>query len=287
MLQADAIVLADAGNFDVGLPSITTSLRGVVIVQVEVKALKADVHSGMWGGPVPDAAMALAKILARLTDDEGRIALPGLYEKVRPLTAEERKSVDALPITDELFRKQAGLLDGVRLLGGRHPYESNWRFPSLSVNAIAASSRKEARNILVEGAWARVGIRLVPDLDPKEVLRSLTEALLRDPPFGVHVTVHPEGAAGPWSTSTEAPAFRALWTALREGYGKEPVAIGCGGSIPFAEHFTAALGGVPALLVGVEDPYSNAHGEDESLHLGDFAKAVQSQIRFYAELAKG
>ncbi len=286
MLQADAIVLTDTCNFDTGLPSITTALRGLVSVQVEVRGLKQPVHSGMWGGPVPDAAMALAKILARLSYDDGSIAIPGIYDQVRALTPDEKASIAALPVDEALFRKQAGILDGAQLLGGRHPYETNWRMPSLAINAIQASSRADARNIVVDSAWARVGIRLVADMDPKVAEEKLIRALTENPPFGVQVEVKSEGAVGSWYTSTEAPAFKAAWTALREGYGREPVAIGCGGSIPFVEPFARELGGAPALLIGVEDPYSNAHSEDESLSLGDFFKATQSAIRFYAELVK-
>ena len=165
MLQADAIVLTDTGNFETGLPSITTALRGIVVVNVEVKALKQPVHSGMWGGPVPDAAMALSKILSRLVNDDGSIAIPGIYDKVKPLSDSERKSIKALPSDEKLFRKQAGMLEGVDLLGGRHPWEMNWRQPSIAVNAIQASSRKDARNIIVDSAWARIGIRTVPDMD--------------------------------------------------------------------------------------------------------------------------
>jgi acetylornithine deacetylase/succinyl-diaminopimelate desuccinylase-like protein len=240
----------------------------------------------MWGGPVPDPAMALAKILARLVKDDGSINLPGIYDKVRPLTAEEKKSLAALPSSDELFRKQAGMLPGTQLLGGRPPWEMNWRQPSLAVNAVQASSRKDARNIIVESAWARVGVRTVPDMDVKEVGQKLIAALERDPPWGVTVEITPEGEGGWWYTKGDAPAFRAARKALRDGYGKEPVSIGCGGSIPFVEPFSRELGGVPALLIGVEDPYTNAHSENESLHLGDFNRATQSAIRFYAELVR-
>ena len=284
LVQADAIVLTDTGNFETGLPSITTALRGIVVVQVEVRALKQSVHSGMWGGPVPDPALALCRMLGAMVNPDGSIAIAGMADQVKPLTEAERADIRALPCDDEHFRKQAGLLDGVELLGGRHPWEQNWRQPSISVNAIQASSRKDARNIINESAWARVSVRIVPDMDTGETLRLLTEHLKSSAPWGVTVEVTPEGAAGWWYTDPSHPAFAAARRALEKGYGEKAVCIGCGGSIPFVQPFATELGGVPALLIGVEDPYTNAHSENESVHLGDLARATRSAIHLYEEL---
>jgi len=285
LLKADALVIADVANFQTGLPSITTSLRGVVIADVEVRALRQAVHSGLWGGPIPDPTMALCRMLASLTKPDGTIAIAGIYDRVRPLSEAEQRSVAALPSGADDFRREAGMLPGVALLGGeRSPYEQTWRQPALSINAIQASSREDARSIVCDSAWARVGIRIVPDMDVRETREALVAHLQKAAPWGVEVKIKAEGGVPWWYADPSGPLFQAGSKALEKGYGKPAVFTGCGGSIGFVEPFCRALGGIPALLVGVEDPRSNAHSENESLDIADFFAAVRSEIHLFEEL---
>ena len=286
-LAADVIVLTDTANLSAGVPSITYALRGIVVVDVEVRAVERPLHSGIWGGPVPDAPLALCKILGSLLDAQGRIDIPGIYDKVRPLGAKERARLAALPFDAGGFRRDAGILEGVSDAGERGfgTYELLWHRPSLDVNALEAAPLAGASNQIVPTARARVGIRIVPDMDPHEVARMLVARLETDPPWGVQVRAETMAAAGHWLTDPEGPAFDAARRALEAGFGSPVAFIGCGGSIPFVEPFARVLGGVPALLVGLEDPACNAHSEDESLLVSDFVKALRSAVHLYFELS--
>jgi acetylornithine deacetylase/succinyl-diaminopimelate desuccinylase-like protein len=285
-LAADCIVLTDTANLDTGVPSITFALRGLVAVNVEVAALDHPLHSGMWGGPVPDPVMALCRIIARLEGPNGEINIPGIYDRVRD-DAAARERLTALPFDAEQFKRDAGMLPGVQFSGepDRHPYEKLWTRPSLTLTALEARPLAGAVNQLIESARARVTLRIVPDMDPQATQDALVAALKADPPHGVRVDVTPSGAAGAWATRPEGPAFDAAARALERGFGQKTAFIGCGGSIPFVQPFADVLGGVPALLLGLEDPICNAHGENESLHLGDFKKACDAAAYLYAELA--
>ncbi len=287
-LDADVIVLSDTANLDAGIPSLTTSLRGLVTVDVRVRALDHPLHSGMWGGPVADAASALVRLLARLVDDRGVIQIPGLYDDVRELSADERARLARLPFDETRFRAQAGLLTRGELAGEPEftPWERLWFRPSLAFTALEGVPLAGAANRLMDEASARVGLRLAPSQDAERASRLLLEFLRRDPPNGVVVELELDSAAGGWETTPVGSAFDAAQTALEAGYGCDLARIGCGGSIPFVGPFAEVLGGVPALLLGLEDPICNAHGENESLNLDDFRKAARSALRLYFALAE-
>jgi acetylornithine deacetylase/succinyl-diaminopimelate desuccinylase-like protein len=281
-LAADCLVLTDTCNLETGIPSLTVSLRGLLMADVEVTALDGPLHSGIWGGPVPDPVQALAKLLARLSDDRGRLAVPGIAADPVPDAA-----YAGLPFDAGRYRAQGGLADGVDLLtqGAAETYRSNWDAPAVAVSAVEAGSFATASNQILPRARARLGVRLAPDQEPEACMKALVRFLTADPPFGCRVTVTPKGTGGGWRTRPEGPYFAAAGRALKAGYGTDAVHIGCGGSIPFVEPFARTMGDVPALLLGVEDPACRAHGEDESLSLADFHKACRAAVHLYAEVA--
>lgn len=283
-LQADVMVLTDTGNFDTGIPSITTALRGLVSVDVTVRSADHPLHSGMWGGPLVDPVQALAKMIASVTDKTGKMLIPGIYSKVRKLSQAEEKSLKSLKYSERDFRKQSGVLKKTKILD-KEFLRSMWYKPQFSVNAIQASSRKDCANIINEAAWCHMGIRLVENMDPQDALKKLKAHLLKNAPWGVTVEFANESANPAWSTAPDSAVFQTAAGALKKGFGKAAVFIGTGGSIPFVGPFSQALGGAPALLIGVEDPYTNAHSENESMPLDDFHKSVASAIHLYADLA--
>lgn len=285
-IHSDVIVVCDSENIDVGLPSITYALRGIVGALVEVQSAKLPVHSGMAGGALADAALALNVLLARFYWDNSKLPIPRFYDKVRPMTPSERRALRNLPGDEEKWRRDFGILPGVRFATekGCHPYEQTWRKPAITVIAQEASSIKGASNQVLPRAQAFVSCRIVPDQDPEEVYEQLEKFLTKDPPWGVKVNVKPVGTVKWWMTDPNGPAFEAALQAMRAGFKKEPVAIGCGGTIGFVGPLADLFGGAPALLFGIEDPKSNAHAPNESLHEGDFRKLMASLAHLYENL---
>lgn len=287
-LVADVIVLSGTANLQTGLPSLTTSLRGLVGVDLTVRVLRQPIHSGMWGGAVADAAIALTRLLARLIDDDGVLTLPGVFDDVPALDAVQRARLAALPFDEQSFRADAGLLERGELAGERERsvYERLWWRPSLAVTALEGMLPGKAASQLTDVARAWVDVRLAPGQDPARVSELLVSRLQEKPPWGAQVTTEVRVAVPGWRIEPVGPAYDAARRALARGFGCEPVEIGCGGTIPFVGPFSEVMGGVPALLLGLEDPACHAHGENESLHLGDFRKAARAAVHLLAELGK-
>ncbi len=274
-LAADVIVLADSDNFEIGLPSLTTSLRGIVSVTVELRALTHGVHSGGYGGAAPDALTALCRLLASLHDDEGNVAIDGLVTDKAP----------DLDYPEPRFRAEAAMLDGVGLVGEGSIAERIWTKPSASVLAIDATAVADASNTLVPVARAKVSIRLAPGDEARQAQAALTRHLEQHVPWGLHVTVTPSDLGQPYAIDSQGPAFDAARSAYGRAYGKPMIDIGAGGSIPFVAEFAEAFPDASILIVSAgADPDCRAHGPDESLHLGDFENACLAETVLLAEL---
>lgn len=281
-LEADCVIIADSTNLDTGLPCITVSLRGLVALEVELRGLERPLHSGLWGGPAPDVAQTLCRMLGGLVDSEGRIAIPGIEDGIEPPSESERAGWRSIPYDRGAWARQAGVDPRLAPRDAEELCERLWRRPALSVNGVQAGTRGQVGNVLMDSAWGRIGVRIVPGMDARRVAELLESHLRAATPEGMTLSVKVESLAPSWNTSTEHPLFAASRDALAIGYGTSPVAAGCGASIPFVEAITSRLGGAPALLVGVEDPWCNAHSENESVHLGDLLKAIRSQAAFFA-----
>jgi acetylornithine deacetylase/succinyl-diaminopimelate desuccinylase-like protein len=276
-LRSDVIVIADSGNWDIGRPALTTSLRGLVSLFAEVKVLKSAVHSGMFGGPVPDALMTLARLLATLHDDNGEVAVDGLVGR-------EGASVD---YPEDRFRHEGGVLDGVRLIGTGTITDRIWTKPSISVLGIDAPRTFEAANALQPAAKAKIGVRLAPGDDPKSAYAAVRAHLEKFVPWGAQLEVTLESDGLPCVIDATGPAYEAARAAFAAAWdGTAPVDMGVGGSIPFIATFQELFPEAAILVTGVEDPYSAAHGPDESLHLGEFERVCLAEALLLKNVAE-
>ncbi len=290
MMQADFIVLSDTANFDTGIPALTYQLRGIVQVDVEVQGLERPVHSGMWGGPVPDPVQILCRMIAGLTDKKGALDIPGLYAMIAKPGARQLKRIRTLAFNEAKFKRDAGMMKGMTLAGekGYSVYEKLWTRPSLTVIAFEARQFQGSSNQIIDAARARLSLRTVPNVDGNRAAALLKKKLMSDVPYGAKVTVTASrmNVTPWWTTDPEGPAFEAARRALKAGFKKDAAMIGAGGSIGFVQPFADALGGAPCLLMGVEDPQCNAHSENESLHLGDWVKCMRAAVYLYDELSR-
>jgi acetylornithine deacetylase/succinyl-diaminopimelate desuccinylase-like protein len=273
-LEADVIVIGDSGNWRVGVPTLTTSLRGLVDLVVEVRTLANAVHSGMFGGVYPDSLMALSRLLATLHDDDGNVAVPGLVQF----------ESEPLDLTEEELAEAARPVPGLRTIGEGSLTSRMWSKPAIAILAVDAPSIENSVNALVPSAKAKVSMRLAPGQDPQVALEALTHHLMSHAPWGAEVTIH-DGATGEaFALEASGPAYEAWRAAFAAAWGRPSVETGVGGSIPFVASFNAAMPNAEILLTGVADPTSAMHGPNESVDLDDLRKSALAEALALAAL---
>jgi acetylornithine deacetylase/succinyl-diaminopimelate desuccinylase-like protein len=275
-LAADVIVIADSDNWSTEIPALTVSLRGLVDCVVEVATLDHGLHSGLWGGVVPDALSVLVRLLASLHDDDGNVAVAGLHES-------NAARVDFPP---QRVRADSGLLDGVSEIGSGSVPQRMWAKPAITVIGIDTTPVAAASNTLIPRARAKVSMRVAPGGDAASHLAALTEHLRSHAPWGAHVTVTPGDVGEPYAIDASGEVYDAARSAFRQAWGVEPIDMGMGGSIPFIAEFAAAFPQAKILVTGVEDPGTQAHSINESLHLGVLERAATAEALLLANLAE-
>jgi acetylornithine deacetylase/succinyl-diaminopimelate desuccinylase-like protein len=267
LLAADVIVIADSDNWSTEIPSLTVSLRGLADCVVEVATLDHGLHSGMWGGVVPDALSVLVRLLASLHDDDGNVAVAGLHEG----------SAAEVAFPPERVREESGLLDGVAEIGSGSVADRLWAKPAITVIGIDTTSIAKSSNTLIPRASAKVSLRVAPGGDAVEHLAALTRHLEEHVPWGAMVTVTAGDIGQPYAIEASGPVYDAARSAFKQAWGTAAIDTGVGGSIPFIAEFAAAFPDAKILVTGVEDPATQAHSIDESLDLGVLERAATSE----------
>lgn len=265
-LAADLIIVADSGNWSIDTPALTSTLRGVVSQTFTLKTMDHALHSGMFGGPLPDAMTAMVKLLATLNDENGNVAVAGL------------KTVDVaeLPFSDVDFREQAGLLDGVERIGTHSLLKQNWGAPAVTIIGLDAPAVATSSNTAQPQITARISMRLAPGEDPNHGLAMLREHLVKHAPFGAHIEFgHFE--QGPGYFAKQGWAAELAKEILGRVWPEPAVEIGVGGSIPFISEFASVFPEAEILVTGVEDPDSRAHSPNESQHLPTLKRAIAAE----------
>jgi acetylornithine deacetylase/succinyl-diaminopimelate desuccinylase-like protein len=275
-LHADVIVIADSGNWDIGVPALTTSLRGLVRLDVEVRTLTHAVHSGMWGGLVPDALMTLARLISTLHDDRGNVAVAGLHSGAAA-------DVD---YPESRLRAESGANPGIEWIGEGPVVERLWTRPSLSITGLDAPKVAGSSNTLVPTARCRISMRIAPGDTSANALDCLRAHLEKHVPWGAELTTEVVDTGEPTQITSSGPAYDAARAAFTEAWdGTAPVDMGVGGSIPFIAEMLEVFPEAAVLVTGVEDPDTRAHGANEGLHLVEFEKVLLAEALLLRNLA--
>ncbi|MEO7121915.1 MAG: M20/M25/M40 family metallo-hydrolase, partial [Lacisediminihabitans sp.] len=273
-LAADVIVVADSDNWDIATPALTVGLRGNVTFKLTVRTLDHASHSGMFGGAVPDAMLAMVKLLATLHDDQGSVAVDGLTS----LASETPEYSEAR------LREEAGLLDGVSPIGVGSILERTWSQPAITVTGIDAPSVANASNTLAPVISVRVSARIAPGQDSADAFAALERHIRAHAPFGAQIEITDVDRGNGFLVDTGGWAVAEVETAMEEAWGAAPVEMGIGGSIPFIADLVELFPAAQILVTGVEDPDSRAHSPNESLHLGVFHRAILTEAVLLARL---
>ncbi len=271
LLRADTILVADTGNLAVGQPAITVSLRGMVNVVVSVEALPSELHSGMFGGPAPDALAALVSVLATLRDDAGNTTVHGLPNDGRWSGA---------PYPAERFRADAGLSPGALLLGSGEVADTLWARSTATVLGIDCPPVVGSAAAVTPRARARLNLRIPPGVEPPDAARALTGHLRAAAPWGVRLSAEVEATGRPFRVSTDGPAYRRMAEAMRSAYGRPMAELGQGGSIPLCTVLADTYPDAEILLVGVEEPQARIHAANESVAPEEIAAMALTEALF-------
>ncbi|MFE7509383.1 dipeptidase [Promicromonospora sp. NPDC057488] len=277
LLAADVIVVADSTNWKVGVPALTTSLRGLVDGEIELRVLDHAVHSGMFGGAVLDAVTLMSRLVATFHDDAGDVAIEGLVTAPEPEVDYDEAS----------FRADSSLLDGVALAGTGTLSGRLWSKPALSVIGMDVTSVAEASNTIAPRCTAKISLRLAPGQDPAAADAALAAHVAKHAPFGVQATWRSGEQGKPFLAPGDTAAMRAARAAFTEAWGTAPVDVGVGGSIPFIADLLEVFPDAAILVTGVEDPDSRAHGANESVHLGELQNVVLAEALLLTKVGEG
>ncbi|MBI3004477.1 MAG: dipeptidase [Ignavibacteriales bacterium] len=283
LLKADLVLISDSAMFAKGVPSVCYGLRGLAYMEVEVTGSKSDLHSGSFGGSVHNPIQALSEMISMLHDKNGRVAIKGFYDDVRPLSKAERAAYKKLPWNDKKYAKDLG----VNQLYGEKGYttlERLWARPTLECNGIWGGYTGEgAKTVLPAKAFAKISMRLVPDQSSDKAAKLFEQQIKRIARKTVDVKVRALHGGEPAITPIESPGVQAAVAALQKGFGKKPLYQREGGSIPIVVQFKRILG-LDTVLLGFGLPDENAHAPDEHINLDNFFGGIRTSIHFYNEL---
>lgn len=274
LLAADVIVVADSSNWDEDTPALTVALRGAVAFNLRIETLDRASHSGMFGGAVPDAMLAAVRLLDTLWDEDGTVAVDGLI----------RAGLDVPDYDETRLRRETGLLEGVSPIGRGEILSRLWYEPAISITGIDAPDVANASNTLVPSVRVRISARIAPGQDPADAFAALRDHLEARAPFGARLAFEDEGLGQAFLVDTSGWAVGEVRGAMADGWGREPIDMGVGGSIPFIAELVEEFPGAQILVTGVEDPDGRAHSPNESLHLASFRKALVSEALFLGRL---